>query len=294
MALAGRRPAAALHVRQRHGGVRSPGLQGTTSMKRKALRPGHRSPRNKAGHSGARKARGSGAKQDAGDGAVAASPLWIPAAGALGFLALGFAWLLLPLDEWMTQFSEWINSFGAAGVAGFALFYVAATLMLMPGTPLSIAAGIAYGWWALPLVIGAGLASATLAFMISRHLLRARVLRMLELRPQMQAAEEAVNEEGWKVVGLLRLSPVFPFAAQNYFFGMTGLALPVYLAVTAVAVLPGGFLNVYLGVLGRQAAQNAGPLTWSFLIVGLAATVVVMVLVTRKARQKLREHGVKA
>ena len=221
------------------------------------------------------------------------NPIWVPAAGALGFVALGFAWLLLPVDEWVKQFSEWIDGFGAAGVIGFALLYLVGTLVLMPGTPMSIAAGIAYGWWALLIVLGAGLISAAIAFIISRHLLRERVEKMLRQRPPLRATEEAVNEEGWKVVALVRLSPVIPFAVQNYFFGVTGVPFATYLAVTAIAVLPGGFLNIYLGVLARTAAQDGGAATWGFLIIGLIATVVVMVLVTVKARAKLREHGVK-
>jgi uncharacterized membrane protein YdjX (TVP38/TMEM64 family) len=225
---------------------------------------------------------------------IVESPIWIPIAGLVGFMLLGFAWMLLPLDQWLEQFSDWLNGFGAAGVAGFALVYMIGTLLLMPCTPMSIAAGIAYGWWALPLVLGAGLISATLAFMISRYLLRHRVDKYLRQRRQLRAAEEAVNDEGWKVVALVRLSPVIPFAMQNYFFGVTRVPLAVYAAVSAIAILPGGFLNIYLGVLGRTAAQDATVVSWGFLIVGLIATVAVMVLVTVKARAKLREHGVEA
>src|SRR5688572_9082884 len=83
---------------------------------------------------------------------VARHPLWIPIAGALGFLMLGFAWLLLPLDEWLPQFGDWLKGLGIAGVAVFALVYAFGTLLLLPGTPLTILAAIAYGWWALPLV----------------------------------------------------------------------------------------------------------------------------------------------
>jgi uncharacterized membrane protein YdjX (TVP38/TMEM64 family) len=265
----------------------------TAATKRQAARTKRKSPPAKQRRISAKKRRAPPKEESAAE-EVVSNPIWVPIAGTAGFIALGFAWLLLPLDEWMKQFSEWINGFGAAGVIGFALLYLLGTLVLMPGTPLSIAAGIAYGWWALLLVLGAGLVSAVLAFLISRYLLRDRVDKFLQQRPPLRAAEEAVNEEGWKVVALLRLSPVIPFAVQNYFFGVTGVPLATFLTVSAIAILPGSFLNIYLGVLGRTAAQDGAAVSWGFLIVGLIATIAVMVLVTIKARAKLREHGVKA
>jgi uncharacterized membrane protein YdjX (TVP38/TMEM64 family) len=225
---------------------------------------------------------------------IVSNPIWVPVAGLIGLIALGFAWLLLPLDEWLKQFSDWINSYGAAGVIGFAVFFAVALLLLMPGAPMTIAAAIAYGWWAVPLALGAGLVSATVAFLISRYLLRKRIEPYFEQRPKLRAVEAAVNDEGWKVVALVRLSPVIPFATQNYFFGVTGVPFRTYLIVSAFAVLPGTFLDVYIGILARTASQDGGPVKWTLLIVGLIATVAVMILVTVKARAKLREHGVKA
>lgn len=224
---------------------------------------------------------------------IVSNPIWVPVAGLVGLIALGFAWLLLPLDEWLKQFSDWINSYGAAGVVGFAVFYAVSLLFLMPGAPMTIAAAIAYGWWAAPLALGAGLLSATLAFFISRYLLRERAEAYFEQRPKLRAVEAAVNDEGWKVVALVRLSPVIPFGVQNYFFGVTGVSLRTYLIVSAFAVLPGTFLDVYIGVLARTASRDGGAVKWGLLIVGLIATILVMALVTVKARQKLREHGVK-
>jgi len=222
---------------------------------------------------------------------VADHPWWIPAAGLAGFVALGFAWAFLPLDEWLEQFSRWINGFGIAGLIGFALAYALGTLLLLPAAPMSVAAGVAFGWWAAPLVFVGGLLSATGAFLAARYFARDYVLSATRSRPLMRATEEAINDEGWKIVALVRLSPVVPFGAQNYLFGATGVRLRTFLAVTALAILPGGILNAYVGILGREAAQGAStPFGWALLGVGIAATIAASVLITRKTREKLRYY----
>ena len=56
--------------------------------------------------------------------------------------------------------------------------------------------------------------------------------------------------------------------------------------------MPGTLLCVYLGAAGKAASGDGGPLQWTFFGVGLIATVAVAVFVTRKAREKLQQHGV--
>jgi uncharacterized membrane protein YdjX (TVP38/TMEM64 family) len=230
-------------------------------------------------------------KPDSTAGQVADHPWCLPAAGLIGFVALGFAWAFLPLDEWLEEFSRWINGFGIAGFIAFAAAYALGTLLLLPAAPMSVAAGIAFGWWAAPLVFAGGLLSATAAFLAGRHFARSYVQSVARSRPVMRATEEAINDEGWKIVALVRLSPVIPFGAQNYLFGTTGVRLATYLMVTALAIIPGGLLNVYVGILGREAAEgSSSPLGWAFLGVGIVATIVGTVLITRKAREKLGQY----
>jgi uncharacterized membrane protein YdjX (TVP38/TMEM64 family) len=225
---------------------------------------------------------------------VADHPWWIPLAGLVGFAVLGFAWALLPLDEWLEQFSQWINGFGVAGALLFALAYVLGTLLLLPGTPLTIAAGVAFGWWAVLLVFAGGLLSATAAFIIGRYFARDYVLSVAHSRPVMRAAEEAINDEGWKIVALVRLSPVIPFGAQNYLFGTTGVRLATFILVTALAIIPSGLLNVYVGILGREAAEGGStPLGWIFLGLGIAATIAATILIARKTREKLAHYPIR-
>lgn len=216
---------------------------------------------------------------------------WI-AAGAL-LLAIGAGWYLLPLADWALALRAWIAALGLIGVVLFAAIYVIGTVLLAPGSVLTIAAGFAYGFWGLPIVLVAATIGASLAFLIGRYAVRDRVRRLLETRGDIAAIDHAIAAEGWKIVLLLRLSPLIPFNLQNYIFGITAVPFPHYLAATFAGIIPGTALYVHIGALGDMAASG-GPATWAFFGVGLLATAVVVVLITRKARALLREAGVAA
>ncbi|MGI8525488.1 MAG: TVP38/TMEM64 family protein [Pseudolabrys sp.] len=217
--------------------------------------------------------------------------LWPWIAGCAALIALAFAWLLLPLGEWIKAFGMWIEGFGIAGAVVFGLVYIAATLVLAPAGLLTIAAGVAFGWWALPLVLISATAGATAAMVIGRYLLRDKVREAIKGRRNFSAAVEAVDEEGWKVLVLLRLSPAVPFGAQNYLAGLTDITLATYVAATAGGIAPGTLLYVYLGVIGGKPGAG-GTAQWGFLIAGLLASIVVVVLVSVKAKEKLKDKGV--
>jgi uncharacterized membrane protein YdjX (TVP38/TMEM64 family) len=110
-------------------------------------------------------------------------------------------------------------------------------------------------------------------------------------RRNLAALDKAVAEDGWKIVGLLRLSPLVPFNLQNYLFGATGIPFLHFVAATFFGIIPGTALYTYFGVLGG-AAGAAGPVKWVFFAIGLAATIGVAVLIARKAKEKLREAGI--
>ena len=222
---------------------------------------------------------------------------WLPlvtkvAAGALAvfllFRAGGSLVGLLP------RFAGWVDGLGVWGPVVFVAGYVAATVAFVPGLVLTMAAGAIFGLaqGTLLVFIGASL-GATSAFLIARYLARDSIEKKLESKPRFAAIDRAVGREGLKVTLLLRLSPAFPFNLLNYALGLTKVRLLDYV-VACVGMLPGSFLYVYLGsAIGSIAAIAAGErgeadtAKLALLIVGLAATAVVTVLVTRIARRAL-------
>jgi uncharacterized membrane protein YdjX (TVP38/TMEM64 family) len=202
---------------------------------------------------------------------------------------------LLPVGEWVSAFRDWASGLGLAGKALYALVYVAATVLLFPVSLLTIAAGFAFGFaWAFAIVWVGATAGAALAFLIARHVARERVEKAARKRENFRAIDRAIGEKGWKIVALLRLSPLVPFSISNYLYGLTAVRFGPYILASAAGMLPGTVLYVYLGVAGRAAAaasagEERSPLEWAVLAVGLAATIVATILITRLARRELRK-----
>ncbi|MBA2408979.1 MAG: TVP38/TMEM64 family protein [Gammaproteobacteria bacterium] len=218
--------------------------------------------------------------------------LWIGL--VVGLVALTVAWFFLPVGEWLKSFNGWVQGLGVWGYVIFAAVYIIATVLLAPGSPLTIAAGLAFSGFGFPLVVVAATIGAALAFLVARYLARSRVERMTERKPKFKAIDQAVTADGWKVVMLLRLSPLVPFNLQNYVFGVTDIKFWHYVAATFVGIMPGTALFVYLGAIGAAAGSGGsqgGLLKWAFFAIGLIATIVVTVLITRKAKARLDKIG---
>lgn len=219
---------------------------------------------------------------------------WQWTLGALVLATLVAGWLLLPVREWAETFQNWIQDLGPWGWLIFASAYIVATVLLVPVSVLTIAGGLAFGLAiGFPLVVVSATVGATLAFLVSRYLAHGKVESLMARRPKFKAIQQAVGEGGWQVVALLRLSPVLPFNLQNYFYGITDIKLAQYVPATFVGIMPGTLLYVYLGAAGKAASgDGGGALKWGFFAVGLLVTVAVAVVVTRKAQDKLKAHGV--
>ncbi|MDX1577405.1 MAG: VTT domain-containing protein [Gemmatimonadota bacterium] len=198
--------------------------------------------------------------------------------------------------EWISErliaFREWVSGFGPWAPVVYGIGYAALVVVLVPGGTLTVGAGFTFGLWLGTLVVFlAANLGAALAFLIGRYLLRERVQRWLAGRPTLSAVDRAVEKQGWKVVFLTRLSPVFPFNVQNYFYGLTGVSFAGYLGASLIGMLPGTLLYVYIGTAGAQVAEAAGgTASWgrtALTVVGLLATFLVVVLITRVAKREL-------
>jgi uncharacterized membrane protein YdjX (TVP38/TMEM64 family) len=189
---------------------------------------------------------------------------------------------------------DWIRALGAWGVAIFVLLYVVATVLFLPGSILTLGAGLLFGVATGTLVVSvASTLGATAAFLAGRYVARAWVERRIAGNPRFHAIDQAVGREGWKIVGLARLSPLFPFNLLNYAFGLTRVSLRDFLLASWIGMLPGTVMYVYVGSLaGDLAALGAGArdrtaAEWALYAAGLLATVAVTAYVTRLARSAL-------
>lgn len=218
-------------------------------------------------------------------------------------------WAVLPLAAWIEAFRSWVQTQGLLGHVVFAAVYALAAVALAPGSALTLAAGFAFGLAGFPTVVIGATLGAGLSFLVGRHLARGWVARQVAGSPMFGAIDKAIESEGWKIVGLMRLSPLVPFNLQNYFFGVTKVGFWPYLVTTFFGILPGTLLFVWIGSLGAaglggntgmaQAGMTGSDGTVNLvklvaLGLGFIATAAVTIIVSRKASQKLREAGVEA
>jgi uncharacterized membrane protein YdjX (TVP38/TMEM64 family) len=212
---------------------------------------------------------------------------WLGLVGLLIVVLL--AWRFLPVRDWILSLDALVGRLGTWGIVLYGLLYVAAVIVLAPAEIMSIAGGLIFGLWGIPLVIVSATIGATAAFLISRYFLRAKVGEIAQRYPVFAAIDRAISEEGWKLVLLLRLNPLVPFNLQNYAFGATDIALRSYAAATFFGIMPGAAVYVYLGTLGRQAAAGTLPsaLKVTSLGAGFLATVLLVFLAGRRAKMML-------
>ncbi len=144
----------------------------------------------------------------------------------------------------------WISSLGAIGPLVFILAYIAACVLFIPGSIMTIGAGVLFGVFRGSVYVSIGATiGATLAFLIGCYFARARVAAKLAGNATFNEIDAAVGREGWKIVGLTRLSPVFPFNLLNYAYGLTRVSLRDYVIASWIGMLPGIVMYCYIGSL---------------------------------------------
>ena len=192
---------------------------------------------------------------------------------------------------------QWIDSLGSQGAFAFIALYIIATIAFLPGSILTLGAGVVFGvvWGSFYVFIGATL-GATAAFIVGRYLARNWVARKIEGNKKFTAIDKAVGKEGLKIVLLTRLSPIFPFNLLNYALGITGVSLKDYL-IGSVGMIPGTIMYVYIGslagnlaMIGTQTQPTNSTAQWTIRIIGFIATIAVTIYVTRIAKKALEQE----
>ncbi len=214
----------------------------------------------------------------------------------VALLAALLAVKLFVAEDLLRGVLRWISGLGPLAPLIFIGMYIVAPILFVPGAILSIGAGTVFGLLkgTIYVSIGATL-GATCAFLVGRYIARGWVAKKLEGNGKFEAIDRAVAREGWKIVGLARLSPFFPFNLLNYAFGLTRIRLKDYFFATWAGMIPGIVMYVYIGSLVRDVARigvmpiHRTPAQWIFEVVGFIASIAVAVYVAYVAGKALRE-----
>ena len=188
---------------------------------------------------------------------------------------------------------EWLRSFGAlswfSGLMVASLF-AAAAFVFVPRTFLTLGVGGLYGLSVIPVIVIGATLGGTVTFLIARYFLADRVQRWIDRHPSMRVIADAVDEEGWRIVALLRFASPTPSSVQNYVFGVTRIGFWPYTLASLVFIIPQTVFYVYLGSVGRSLLLGdiSSPLGMFVMLAGAGCLAATAFLVWRKARASLR------
>ena len=209
-------------------------------------------------------------------------------------IVLLLAALFLPLREWAAVGLARSAELGAWRALVLGVAWLPAAVLLVPGTILTLGTGFLLGLgWGIAVVSAGSTLGATAAFLVGRRLGRDWVRQRVGEHEIVRGIDGAIAKEGFKVVLLLRLSPLVPYNALNYALSLTGVRLRDYFLGSWLGMLPGTALYVGLGAGARSltAAMTGGvtrPAAWVVLCAaGLVASGVAVWLVARAARRAL-------
>lgn len=135
---------------------------------------------------------------------------------------------------------EWINGYGALGPIIYIVLYIVACLFFLPGAPVALLAGIAFGpvWGTVYASIGSTL-GASAAFLVARYAARGMVEGWASSNDAFKKIDEGVDKQGWRMLMITRLVPAFPFNVQNYAYGLTKIGFAKYVLVSWLCMIPG-------------------------------------------------------
>ena len=215
---------------------------------------------------------------------------------ALAAVLLIFAGLGLPIREMAESVFSWIQENPNVSWLVFLGLYVLATVLLLPGSVLTIGGGWLFGFMeGLVVVSLSSTLAASCSFLIGRYLARAWVEGKISEDRRYRSLDRAIGERGFFVVLLTRLSPLFPYNLLNYAWGISSVRISRYVLASWIGMIPGTLLYVYLGAAASDISQlfSVAPgkgfgQEWLF-IVGLAATAVLVVFIARLATKSLNQ-----
>ena len=219
---------------------------------------------------------------------------WIRAALILALVAAGviLARTLGVTDffrlENLARLKQTIEGYGAAGPLLYIAGYILAVVFFVPGLPITLLGGLAFGpvrgtvYVSIAATIGAGL-----AFLVARYALRGMVEGWVRSNPRLARMDGAVARDGWRIVMVTRLVPLFPFNLQNYAYGLTRIGFWTYLLTSWICMLPGTAAYTFAG---GALSEGGGNFRRTLGYLAIAGVLIVLVSLIPRFLQR-RSHA---
>jgi len=183
------------------------------------------------------------------------------------------------LGDRLTNIRGWIERLGLLGPLVFIMLRAGAGVAMIPGSAISMTAGLLFGTVTGIVCVSAGKTlGAAAAFLISRHFARDAVARWIARKPRFGSLDRIVREQGAVVVALMRLFPAVPFTVQNYAFGLSGISFRTYLFWSWLGMLPWAVF-VVVGMNIITETLTTGRVPWAPLVVFGATLLTIAALI---------------
>lgn len=216
------------------------------------------------------------------------------------FLAIIATWYVLslafPVGQWLLTVLTWVEGLGIWGPMVFVLLYLPACILMFPDVLPNAAAGAIWGVGVGVLAVSFGRALGSMAtFLLMRRLGRRCLEQRMAADPRFAAVSDAVGREGFRIVALLRLCPIFPAIMLNYGLGLTRVSLGAFVAGTFLGMIPRTLFIAYVGSGTRTVAGvvngdiGAGPAGTGYYLAGLLVSLVIVIVLARKAKRLIDE-----
>lgn len=193
----------------------------------------------------------------------------------------------------LTSLIAAVHEVGSGGYVLLTLGIAAGVLLLAPTTPMAVGAGLAYGLYGAPAALVGATLGSTAASLLARSLLRRRFAALVEARPGLRAVLRAIEQEGWRVVCLIRFGSPIPGPIFSYCLGLTRIPITTIASATLVGKAVPVTVWVWVGATGRSALLGSELPLLQLSLVSAAAlmTAAAVGLVARRTRAILRSEG---
>jgi len=211
--------------------------------------------------------------------------------GALFFLSR-----LFPVVDTLAEVQQHVMRWGAWSAIWYPLLYAGCNVLLLPGGVLSVGAGFFFGlWWGFLVALVGNVSGAAISFFISRSIGRQWLRRKLMRNGTLVALEPAIEKEGWKIILLSQLHPLFPTSLLNYLYGLTKIRFRTCMLWVAIGQAPGLFLYSYLGTLGQlglnlaRGKSHPRAIEYWVWLGGFASAAIVLIILGKIALRLLKQ-----
>ncbi len=193
--------------------------------------------------------------------------------------------------ENVPKIKTWVESFGVIAPLIYLGLYLISTVFFLPGFPVTVLAGFVFGpLWGVVYASIASIISVASAFLVARYVARDLVEGWVKENAQFRKIDEQVEEQGWRILMVTRLIPIFPFNLQNYAYGLTKIRFWTFVFTSAVFMLPG---TIALVMLGGAFVSGEGNILKTMLYLGIAGVLMFALSLVPNLLRKYQNKEIK-